>query len=143
MLDEFVDLLDGLCETSHHVFGRDLQLVDEAVHLVDEQHRLHLLLQSLANHRFGLWHWPFNRTSKNETTVNSTHGTCDVATKVNVTWRVDEVDEVVRAFHGVDHRGGGSVDGDSTSGFLLVKVEHTCCTSEFVGHHSSTCDEVV
>ena len=60
-----------------------------------------------------------------------------------MTWGVNEIDEVVRSFHGVNHRSRSRVDGDSTSGFLLVKVQHTGCTSEFVGHHARTCDQVV
>ena len=97
----------------------------------------------MANHGFGLRHGALNRTGEDETTVDSTHGTGDVATEVNVAWGIDEVDEVVRAFHGVDHGSRSSVDGDTTGRFLLVEVQHTGCTSEFVGHHSGTSDEVV
>ena len=61
LLDELVHLLDGLCGLGHHVFGVNLKFVDEAVDFVDERTG-RFLLQGLTNHRFGLWHGPFNRT---------------------------------------------------------------------------------
>ena len=57
LLDQLVDLLDGLRKASHHVFGRDLQFVDEAVDLVDEKNRLHLLFQTLDEPRFRFEAW--------------------------------------------------------------------------------------
>ena len=143
LLDQSVDLFDGLRESCHHVFGGDLKFVDETIHLVDEQNRLDLLFEGLANHCFCLGHGSFNRTSKNEAAVNSTHGTCDVATKVDVAWRIDEVDQVVCSLDSVDHGSGCCVDGDATSGLLFVEVQNTCGASQFVGHHSCACDEVV
>ena len=141
--DQSVDFLDGLRETSHHVLWCHLQFVDEAVDLVDEENRLHFFFQRLTNHGFGLRHGAFNGTGQNETTVNGSHGTGDVATKVNVSRSVDEVDEVIRSFNGVDHRSRGGVDGDTTSRFLLVEVKNASCTCKLVGHHSGTGDEVV
>ena len=120
-----------------------MEFVDEAVDLVDEQNGLHLLLERLANNRFGLRHGAFNGACKNKTSVDGAHCTGYVATEVDVTGRIDEVDEEVRALNGVHHRGGRCVDGDTTSRFLLVKVQNTCCSSKFVGHHSGPCDEVV
>ena len=80
-----------------------MQLVDESVDLVDEENRLHLLLEGLADNGFCLWHGSLNRTGEDETTVNSTHGASHVTAKVNVTWRVNEVDEEVRTLNGVNH----------------------------------------
>ena len=48
LLDQFVDLSNGLLETVHHVLWSDLQLVDESVDFVDEENWLHLLLECLS-----------------------------------------------------------------------------------------------
>ena len=103
LLDELVDLGNGLLESVHHVLWSDLQLVDESVDFVDEKNRLHLLLECLANNRLSLRHRSFDSTSENETTVDGTHSTSNVAAEVNVTWCVDEVDEVVCVVNSVNH----------------------------------------
>ena len=143
LLDQFVDLGNGFLESVHHVFRGNLKFVDESVDLVDEENRLHLLLECLTDNSLSLRHWAFNSTSKNETTVNSTHSTSNVATKVDVTRCVDEIDEVICSFNGVNHGSGCSVDGNSTSRFLLVKVENTGSTSQIAGHHSCSSNQVV
>ena len=143
LADELVDLLDGLLEARHHVLRGHLKFVDETVDLVDEQHRLDLLLEGLAHHGLGLRHGAFDRTGEDETAVNRTHGTGHVATEVDVAGGVDEVDQEIVAFVGVHHRSAGGVDGDATSGFLLVEVEHAGRTGKVGGHHAGTGDEVV
>ena len=130
--NEFVDLDNGLFKSFEHVLWCDLQFVDEAVHFVDEENGLHLLLQCLADNRFGLRHGPFNGTGQDETSVNSTHGTSNVPTEVDVTGCVDQIDQVICPFHGVNHGCRGSVDGDAPSGFLFVKIQDACSASEFV-----------
>ena len=42
MLDQLVDLGDGLLESAHHVFWSDLKFVDESIDFVDEKNRLNL-----------------------------------------------------------------------------------------------------
>ena len=103
LLDQFVDLGDGFLKPVHHVLGCYLQLVNQSIDLVNEKNRLDLLLECLTDNSLSLRHWSFNSTSENETTVNSTHSTSNVATKVNVTWCVDEVDQVVYFINSVYH----------------------------------------
>ena len=143
LADELVDLLDGLLEARHHVLRGHLKFVDEAVDLVDEEHRLDFLLQGLSHHGLGLRHGTFHRAGEDETAVNRTHGTGHVTTEVDVAGRVDEVDQEIVALVGVHHRCTGGVDGDATSRLLLVEVEHAGRAGKVGGHHTGTGDEVV
>ena len=143
LLDKTVDLFDGLSKSSHHVFRSYLQLIDETVNLVDEKNWLYLLFQCLTNDGFSLRHWAFDCTCKDETSVNSTHSTCYVATEVNVTGCVDEINQVVGTINAVNHRCGCCIDGNTTSGFLLIEIENTSCACKVTGHHACSRNEVV
>ena len=101
--DESVHFLDGFSKTGHHVFGSNLQFVNQTVDLVNEKNRLHLFFERLTNNRLRLGHWSFNCTSENKTSIDCTHGTSNVSTEVNVTGCINEVDEVVRSFNSVNH----------------------------------------
>ena len=90
--DQVVDLGYLYHEPLLHVLGSYLQLVDESIDLVDEENRLDFLLQSLSNNSLGLWHRPLYGTSQNYTPIDSSHGACDIASEVDMTRGVDEVD---------------------------------------------------
>ena len=91
-LDELVDLVDNLAETDLHLHLIDFQLIDEPVDLIDEENRADTLLEGLTENGLGLGHGAFNCVDENDSAVNCTHSTGDVATEVNVTGRVDHVD---------------------------------------------------
>src|SRR5207247_1016179 len=82
---------------------RDLQLVHEAVDLVDEQGRPHAFLQRLPDDRLRLRHDPFDRIDEDDDPIDRAHRAGDVPAKVHVTGCVDQVDQVLPALEVVDH----------------------------------------
>ncbi len=141
--DALVDLGDNGHEALLHLLLGDLQLVDQAVDLVDEQHRADALLQGLPDDRLGLRHYALYSANYDDTAVEGPHGPGDVPAEVHVTRRVDEVDEVFLTLVGVHHRGVGGIDGDAAGLLLLVEVEHQLLSREVTGHHAGAGDKIV
>ena len=141
--DPAVDLGDDLHEPLLHLLRSDLELVDQPVHLVDEQDRPDALLQRLPDDRLGLGHDALDRADQDDDAVQGPHGPGHVAAEVHVARGVDEVDEVLLALELVHHRGVGGVDGDAAGLLLLVEVEHELLPGQILGHHACAGDEVV
>src|SRR2546422_6598210 len=93
LADAVVDLRDDLGESLLHLVRRDLQLVHEAVDLVDEQGGPHPLLERLADDGLRLRHDPFDRVDEDDHAIDRAHRARDVATEVHATGRVDEVEK--------------------------------------------------
>src|SRR5438067_2455015 len=89
LADAVVDLRDDLREALLHLVRRDLQLVHEAVDLVDEQGRPHAFLQRLPDDRLRLRHDPFDRIDEDDDPIDRAHRAGDVPAKVHVTGWVD------------------------------------------------------
>src|SRR3989475_4204612 len=141
LADAVVDLRDDLCESLLHLVRRDLQLVHEAVDLVDEQGGPHPLLERLSDDRLRLRHDPFDRSDEDGDAVDGAHRPRDVATEVHVTGRVDEVDQILAALEVADHRRNRGVDRDAAGLFLLVVVHEELLTRELFRYHPRARDE--
>src|SRR6266511_254498 len=141
--DAIVDLRDDLLESLLHLLRADLQLVDEAVDLVDEQDGPHAFLQRLTDDRLRLRHDPFDGVVEYDHAIDGPHRTGYVPAEVDVAGRVDEVDEVLAALEIVDHRRDGRVDRDAALLLLRVVVHEELLAREFLGDHPRARDEGV
>jgi len=141
--DEPVDLGDYLDEAFLHPLGVELELPDEPVHLVDEQHGLHALAQRLPQHGLGLGHDALDGVAQHDGAVHCAHGARDVSREVYVAGRVDEIDEEFAVVHLVDHAHVRGVDGDAALLLVLVEIEHEQLAREFLADHPRSCEEVV
>mmetsp|Transcript_104771 Transcript_104771/g.301505 ORF Transcript_104771/g.301505 Transcript_104771/m.301505 type:complete len:435 (-) Transcript_104771:52-1356(-) len=92
--DDHIHVLDGLSETTVHVFGLHLQLEDATVHLVDEEARAHTLGQRLAQHGFRLHRAALNAVHDDHGAVCDAQGRGHLGGEVHVTGGIDEVDQV-------------------------------------------------
>jgi len=140
LLVEFRDDLRELLD--HHLRG-DLKLVDHPVYLVYEQKRPDTLLQGLPYDRLGLGHDPFHGAAEYENSIKGPHGPCDVTAEVDVTGRIDKIYQIVAAVEAVDHGCIGRIDGDSPGRLLLVEIEEPLLSSQLLGHHARSGNQVV
>src|SRR6266545_2012556 len=141
--DAIVDLHDDLLESLLHLLRADLQLVDEAVDLVDEQDGPHAFLQRLTDDRLRLRHDPFDGVVEYDHAIDGPHRTGDVPAEVDVARRVDQVDQVLAAFEVVDHRCNRGVDRDAARLLLLVVVHEELRARELFADHPRARDERV
>ncbi len=96
-------------------FGRArVVLVD----LVDTDDRLQADLQRLADHEFGLRHWPFGRVDENDRAINHRQDAFDLAAEIGVAGRVDDVDARVLPQDG----GRLGENGDAAFAFEIVRI---------------------
>src|SRR2546425_3658347 len=87
LADPVVDLRDDLGESLLHLVRRDLQLVHEAIDLVDEQGGPHPFLERLPDDGLRLRHDPFDRIDEDDHAVDSAHRACHIAAEIHVTRR--------------------------------------------------------
>src|SRR3989454_3190278 len=143
LADAIVDLRDDLRESLLHLVRRDLELVHEAVDLVDEQGGPHALFERLADDGLCLRHDPFDRVDEDDDAVDGAHRAGNVATEVHVTGRVDEVYQILAALEVVDHRRDRGVDRDAASLLLLVVVHEELLACKLLRDHPRARDEGV
>lgn len=74
------------------------QLQEAAIHLVNSQDRPDALTQSLAQHSLGLDAHTLNAVHHHQGTVSNAQGSSHLRGEINVTGRVNQVDQVVIAF---------------------------------------------
>ena len=84
-----VQLGDDLDETLLHLLRGDLELVDEAVDLVDEDDGLDVLLDGLPDDGLGLGHDALHGADHDHGAVQGAHGAGHVAAEVYVSGGVD------------------------------------------------------
>jgi len=126
-----------------HLFGPLLELVDEAVDLVDKECRFDTLAECLPQDGLGLGHCALDRVDNHERAVDGTHCSGHVATEVDVARRVDQVDKVVGILVLVGHRNVCRIDGDPTFLLVFFGVHRELLSGRLVGDHASTSKEVV
>mmetsp|Transcript_29835 Transcript_29835/g.48085 ORF Transcript_29835/g.48085 Transcript_29835/m.48085 type:complete len:250 (+) Transcript_29835:672-1421(+) len=88
-----VHVLNVLREVRVHRLRIELELEETTVKLVDGKHGLNTLGKRLAKHSLGLHRHTIDRVHNHERTVCNTQGGSDLGGEVNVTRRVDEIDE--------------------------------------------------
>ncbi len=142
-LDQLVDLVDHLREADLHLLFVHLQLVDEPVHLVDEENRTDTLLERLPEYRLRLGHGSLDGVNYDDGAVNSTHSAGHVTAEVHVAGGIDHIDQVLLAAILVDHRDVACIDGDAACLFLLIGVHEELPAGEFLADHACPCEQVV
>eukprot|EP00951_Prasinocladus_malaysianus_P046687 scaffold647869_cov43-Prasinocladus_malaysianus.AAC.1 len=131
------DHVGGLNHTGKRVVGLlavKHQLDEAAIQLVDSQDRLNTLAQSLAQHGLCLHTHTLHAVHNHQGTVGDTEGSSDLRREVNVTGRIDQVDEVVVALPGtlevaqlvlghlIVQRNTSGLDGDTAVLLVLPGV---------------------
>ena len=142
-LDQLVDLIDHSCEADLHLLLVHLQLVDQPVHLVDEENRADTFLESLAEHCLRLGHSPLDGINHDNSPIHCAHGTGHVAPEVNVTGRIDHIDQVLPAAIRVDHRDVARIDGDAACLLFLIGIHEELPSSELLADHACPCEQVI
>lgn len=154
--DDDIDRLDRPREGLVQVLLGDLQLEQSTVDLVDDDDGLDPLTQGLAQHGLGLDTDTLDTVDDDEGTVGDTESGRDLGGEVDVTGRVDQVDqelvtvdllgnvlEVVGVGQvGVEGDGRG-FDGDTTFLLILTRIGETGLTSLRGGNNTSTLDQRV
>jgi len=108
--DELVHFGDDSVEALLEGLAGELEFLDGAIDLVDEEDRFDLLPEGLPEHRLGLGHDALDGADHDHGAVDGPHRTGDVPAEVDVTRRIDEVDQVVLVVEFVDDRDVRVVD---------------------------------
>ncbi len=90
--DQVVHVADYGGHPALHLFGAFLQFRDQPVDLVNKQRRFDTLPKRLPQNSLGLWHRAFDGIDDDQRAVDGPHRPCHVTTKVDVAWRVDQID---------------------------------------------------
>lgn len=131
--DDDVDGLNDTREVLVQIFFLQLQLQKSTIDLVDDDDRLDTLSKSLSENGLGLDADTFNGIDDDEGTVGDTKSSSDFRREINVTGRVDQVDQelvllnldrhilqVLRIGQLGVEGDGGRLDSDAT--FLFVRT---------------------
>lgn len=154
--DNDVDGLDDTREVLVQVLLGDLKLEKSTVDLVDDDNGLDALTESLAEHSLGLDAHTFDGVNDDESTVGNTESGSDLGREVNVTRRVDQVDQEV-VLLGLDRDvlevlgvlelgvqgDGGGLDGDTTLLLVGTSVCETRGSGLGGGNDTGTLDKGV
>lgn len=154
--DNNVDGLDDTGEVLVQVLLGNLELEKSTVDLVDDDDWLDTLTKSLAKDGLGLDTDTLNRVDDDESTVSDTESSGNLRREVNVTWRVNQVDqelvllgwdwdvlEVLLVQELGEKGDGGGLDGDTTLLLVRTSVGETSLTSLGGGDNTGTLDERV
>src|SRR3990172_9715208 len=95
LLNKRVNSREDLCKLSLNVFRRELDFFYESVNLIDEKDRLDAFAEGLHKNGFGLRHGSLNRVYNHQSAVDCSEASGYCSAEVYVTWRVDEVNQVV------------------------------------------------
>jgi hypothetical protein len=91
--DNDVDVLDGTTESLVQLLGLVLKLKQGAVDLVDDYDGLDTLRESLSEHSLGLDADALDTVDDNQSTISDTESGGNLRRKVDVSRRVDQVDQ--------------------------------------------------
>mmetsp|Transcript_21291 Transcript_21291/g.20940 ORF Transcript_21291/g.20940 Transcript_21291/m.20940 type:complete len:216 (-) Transcript_21291:249-896(-) len=92
-IDDNVDTLNYSCELLVHIFSFGLEFEDTSVNLVDHEHWLDPLSEGLSEDSLGLDTDTFDVIDDNEGTVSYSEGRSYFRTEIDVSRRVDQVDQ--------------------------------------------------
>lgn len=154
--DDDVDGLDGTREGLVQVLLGDLQLQQGTVDLVDDQDGLDTLRQGLTQHGLGLDTDTRHTVDDDQSTVSDTESGRDLRREVNVTGRVDQVDQEFRAVDllrdflevllvrelGIQ-RDGSRLDGNTPVLFIGTGIHETSLSSLSSRDNTGTLDKRV
>jgi hypothetical protein len=130
------DDIDGLNDTGkvlEEILLGQLKLKKRTVDLVDDDNRLNTLTEGLTKDSLGLHTDTFDRVNDNKGTVGDTESGSNLGREVNVTRRVNQVDqelvllgldrdvlEILCVRKLTEKGDGGRLDGDTS--FLLIRT---------------------
>jgi hypothetical protein len=154
--DDDVDGLDDTGEVLVEILLADLELEKSTVDLVDDDNGLDALTKSLTKDSLGLNADTLNGVDDDKGTIGDTEGSSDFGREVNVTGRVNQVDqEVVLLGLGGDvlevlsilelgvQGDGGRLDGDTTLLLVGTGIGETRLSGLVGGNDTSTLDKRV
>jgi hypothetical protein len=154
--DDDVDGLDDTGEVLVEILLADLELEKSTVDLVDDDNGLDALTKSLTKDSLGLNADTLNGVDDDKGTIGDTEGSSDFRREVNVTGRVNQVDqEVVLLGLGGDvlevlsilelgvQGDGGRLDGDTTLLLVGTGIGETRLSGLVGGNDTSTLDKRV
>jgi len=118
-----VDLGDDAAEARVSVLGREEEVGDEAVHLVEDEAGAQALDERLAKRGVGLDADALGRVDDDERRVREARGGGDLGAEVGVARGVDQVHAVDARGVRVPERDGGGLHGDGAP-LLLREVVH-------------------
>lgn len=95
--DNDVDGLDGTGEGLVKILLGDLELEKSTIDLVDDNNWLDALTKSLAKDGLGLDADTLNGVDDDESSVGNTESSGNLRREINVTWRIDQVDQEIWA----------------------------------------------
>ena len=154
--DDDVNGLDSTRERLVQILLGLLQLKKSTVNLVDDQDRLDTLGQGLTQYSLGLDTDTRNAVDDDQGTVSDTESSGDLRGEVNVTRRVDQVDnelgaidllgdllQVLLILHlGIQGDGSG-LDGDTPILFIRTRIHETSLTGLRSRNDTGTLDQGV
>ncbi|GIX64180.1 uncharacterized protein BcabD6B2_36150 [Babesia caballi] len=142
-----VDVLNAAKESHVNLLRSHLKLQKSPVNLVDVEHRPDTLTERLTQHSLSLHTYALNGVDNNQSTVRDTEGSRHFGRKVNVTGRIDQVDEerlhsltVVEIMLKV-HGNTRGLDGDATLLLVRAGVGETRITGVFRGDNAGLGDK--
>lgn len=154
--DDDVDGLDDTREVLVQVLLGELELEKSTVDLVDDDDGLDTLTERLAEDGLGLDADTLDGVDDDESTIGDTESSSDLRREVNVTGRVDQVDqevvlgggdgnvlEVLLVLEGGVQGDGGRLDGDTTLLLVGTGIGETSLTSLGGRDNTGTLDERV
>jgi hypothetical protein len=127
-----VNGLDDTGEVLVQILLGELELEKSTVDLVDDNNGLDALTESLAKHSLGLDTDTFDGIDDNKSTVSDTEGSGDLRREINVTGRVDQVDqEVVLGGLGCRDNTGTLDEGVGKGGLSVIDWDNKLDTCTF------------
>jgi hypothetical protein len=144
--DDDVDRLDGSGEGLVQVLLGDLKFEKSTIDLVDDNNRLDALTKGLSQDGLGLDTDTFNGVDDDKSTISDTQGSSNLGGEIDVTGRVDQVDqesvaadllsndvlEIVLGGKFTVQGDGSRLDGDTAlllvgSGIRGASISGLCC----------------
>jgi hypothetical protein len=154
--DNDVDRLNDTGEVLEQVFLGKLQFEQGTVDLVDNDDGLDTLTKSLSEDSLGLHTHTFNGVDDNESTIGDTERSSDFRGEINVTGRIDQVDQEVVLLGllwdilqvllvlELSVQGDGSrLDGDTTLLLIGTSIRKSSLASLCRRNNTGTLDEGV
>jgi hypothetical protein len=136
-------------------FTVEHKLEEATVKLVDSHNRLNAFTERLTKHGFGLHADTFDAINNDERTIGNTERSSHLRGEINVTRRVNQVDQVVVTVtldilresgevfirHLIEQRDTSGLDGNATILFILAGVRKTGIAGVFLGNDTRGGDE--
>lgn len=154
--DDDVDGLDGTRERLVKIFLGDLEFEKSTVDLVDDDDGLNTLTESLTKDSLGLHANTLDGVDDDQGTVSDTESSSDLRREIDVTGRVDQVDQELVTIDllgdileilligqvGIEGDGSG-LDGDTTLLFICTRIRKPGFTGLGGRNDTSTLDKGV